>query len=153
MQDIMEEDKSSNTSCIGRVIHTLTTPGLITRTYTPQKHCQTSTFLTPLRLDDQQYKRPLKLPEQILIPSSHWLFNTSQCHRQSIVHFVSTTQIHSTHFTICSIAQQCPTLPPQFSSHPVPRLPSTVLATPLMLSPLPLLKTQLIWRWLYPTNK
>ena len=72
MQDVMVEDKSSNTSYTGRVIHTPTTPGLITRTYTLPKHCQTFTFLTPLQLDDQQYKKALEIPKQILILSSLW---------------------------------------------------------------------------------
>ena len=40
MHGIMAEDENFNTLCIGRVIHTLTTPGLITRTYTPQTHWQ-----------------------------------------------------------------------------------------------------------------
>ena len=69
----MVEDESSNTSCTGRAIHTPTTPGLITKTYTLPKHCQTFTFLTPLRLDDQQYKEALEIPKRILIPSLLWL--------------------------------------------------------------------------------
>ena len=91
VQDDMAEDKGSNTSCIGRAIHTLTTPGLITRTYTPRMHCQTFTFQTPLWLDNQQYKEAIEIPKQILIPSLLWLFNTSQHYHQSTVHSVLTT--------------------------------------------------------------
>ena len=68
MQDIMAEDTNSNTSCIGRVIYTLTTPGLITRTYMPPTHCQTSTFQTPLWLDDLQYKETIKIPQMNSYP-------------------------------------------------------------------------------------
>jgi len=59
----MAEDTSSNTLCIGRVIHTLMTPGLITRTYMPPTCCQTSTFQTPLQLDDLQYKETIEIPQ------------------------------------------------------------------------------------------
>jgi len=55
MLDIMVKDTSSNTLCIGKATHTLTTPGLITKTYMPPMHCQTSIFQTLLQLDDLQY--------------------------------------------------------------------------------------------------
>ena len=153
MQDVMVEDESSNTSCTGRVIHTPTTPGLITRTYTPPKHCQTFTFLTPLRLDDQQYKETFETPKRILIPSPLWLSNTSKYPRQFTAHCASTTQTHSTLFTTFLIAQQCPTSPPPFSFHLARLLPLTVLATLPTSSPLLLLKAQLIRRWPYLMSK
>ena len=153
MQDVMVEDESSNTSCTGRAIHTPTTPGLITRTYTLLKHCQTFTFLTPLRLDDQQYKRTLEFPKRILIPTSHWLFNTSQHPRQSTVHFVLTIRIRFTPSTISSTAQRCPTLLPPFSFHPAHLPLPTALATPPTSSP-PLLPTaQQARKWPFPTNR
>ena len=149
----MVEGESSNTSCTGRVIHTPTTPGLITRTYTPRKHCQTFTFQTPLRLDDQQYKEALEIPKRILIPSSHWLFNTLQHPRQFTVHFVSTIQTHSTHSTTFLIAQQCPTLPLPSLFHPAPLPLPTALATPRTLSPPPLLTARQARKWLSLMNK
>ena len=64
MQGVMAEDTSSNTLCIGRVIHTLMTPGLITRTYMPQMHSQIFIFQTPLQLDNLQYKETIEIPKQ-----------------------------------------------------------------------------------------
>ena len=153
MQDVMVGDKSSNTLCIGRAIHTPTTPGLITRTYTPPKHCQTFTFLTPLRLDDQQYKKALEIPKQIFIPSSLWLSNTSKYLHQSTVHFALTTPTHSTLSTTSSIAQQCPMPLPPSLFHPDHLLPLTVLATPPTSLHLLLLTAQQAWKWLSPTNR
>ena len=153
MQDVMVEDESSNTSCIGRAIHTPTTLGLITRTYMPPRHCQTSTFLTPLRLDDQQYKEALEIPRRILIPSSLWLFNTSKHHRRSTAHFVSTTQTHFTPFTTSSTVQRCPTLLPPSLSRPA-RLPlSTALATPPTSSRLLLPTALQIQKWRFLMNR
>ena len=150
----MVEDESSNTLCIGRVIHTPTTPGLITRTYMLPKHYQTSIFLTPLQLDNQQYKkRPLKSPRRILIPTSLWLFSTSQHPRQSTVHFASTIQTHFTPSITSLIAQQCLVLLPPSSSHLARPLPSTAPATPPTLSHLLLLTVQPAWRWPFPMNK
>ena len=165
----MVEDESSNTLCTGRVIHTPTIPGLITKTYMPLKHCQTFTFLTPLRLDDQQYKEALEILKRILIPSSLWpltptttapayseYFKPSTV-TQSVYTFstklVTSAPLNKSSLYPHSHLSQCPTLPLQFSSHPTPHLPLTALATPLTLSPLPLLKAQLIQRWLCPTNK
>jgi len=91
MHSIMAEDKNFNTSCIGRVIHTLMTPGLITKTYMPQTHWQTSILQTLLQLDDLQYKETTEIPQMILIPTSLWLSNTSQHPHQSTVPFASTT--------------------------------------------------------------
>ena len=153
MQDVMVGDKSSNTLCIGRAIHTPTTPGLITRTYTPPKHCQTFTFLTPLRLDGQQYKEALEIPKRILIPSSLWLFNTSKHHCRSTVHFVSTIQTHSTLFTTSLTVQRCPTPLPPSLSRPTRLLPSTVLATPPTSSRLPLPTALQIQKWRFLMNR
>ena len=153
MQDVMVEDESSNTSCTGRVIHTPTTPGLITRTYMPLKHCQTSTFLTPLRLDDQRYKRTLEIPKRVLIPTSHWLSNTSLHPHQFTVHFVLTIQTHSTPSTISLTVQRCPMLLPPSSFHPVRLLLSTALATPPTSSPLLLPTAQQARKWPFPTSK
>ena len=144
MQDIMVGDESFNTSYTGRVIHTLMTPGLITRTYMPQTHCQTSTFLTLLWLDDPQYKESREISKRTLIPTSLWLFNTLQCLLQSTAHFASTIQIHSTPSTTSLIVQQCLALLPPFSSHLVHPLPLTALVTPPTLSHLPLLTARLV---------
>ena len=153
MQDVMVEDESSNILCTGRVIHTPTTPGLITRTYMLLKHCQTFTFLTPLRLDDQQYKETREIPRQILIPSSLWLSNTLKHHHRSTVRFASTIQTDSTLSTTSSTAQQCPTPPLPSLSHLVLLPPLSAPATPPTLSPRLLLTAQPAQRWLSPTSK
>ena len=149
----MEEDENFNTSCIGRVIHTPTTPGLITRTYTLLKHCQTFTFLTPLRLDDLQYKEALEIPKRILIPTSLWLSNTSQNLHRFTVHFASTTQTHFTPFTTCLIALQCLALLPPSSSHLARPPPLTTLVTHPTSLPLLLRTAQPTRRWPFPTNR
>jgi len=105
MHGNMAEDKNFNTSCIGRVIHTLTIPGLITRTYIPQIHWQTSTLQTLLQLDNLQYKETTKVLQMSLIPTSLWLFNTLQNLLQSTAPFVSTIQTHSLPSTYRTTAQ------------------------------------------------
>jgi len=70
MHDDMAKDENFNTLCIGRVIHTPTTLGLITRTYTLLTHWQTSCLQIPLQLDDLQYKETTKNPSN----DSHPLF-------------------------------------------------------------------------------
>jgi len=57
----MAEDTSSNTLYTGRNIHTLITLGLITKTYMPPMHFQTSIFQTLLRLDNLQYKEAIEI--------------------------------------------------------------------------------------------
>ena len=92
MHSDMAEDENFNTSCIGRVIHTLTTPRSITRTYTLLMHWQTLCLQIPLQLDDLQYKETARIPQTILIPSSLWLSNTLQKLLQFTVPFASTIQ-------------------------------------------------------------
>ena len=141
----MAEDENFNTSCIGRAIHTLMIPGLITRTYMLLTYWQTSCLQIPLRLDDLQYKETTKIPQTILISTSLWLSNTSQHLHQSTVPFASTIQTHflpSIYHTTVQPSQQCPaSLPPSLSLpalHPL----STVSAALPMSSP-PLLQTAL----------
>jgi len=156
MHGIMAEDENFNTSCIGRVIHTPTTPGLITRTYTLLTHWQTSCLQTPLWLDDLQYKETTEIPQTILIPTSIWLSNTLQKLLQSTARFVSTTQTCFLPFTLLTTAlpsQQCPAPLPPFSFLPTPCPLSIAVATPLTLLPL-LLRTVLpVTRWLFPISK
>ena len=133
------EDENFNTSCTGRAIHTPTIPGLITKTYTPQMHWQTSISQTLLRLDDLQYKETTKILQTILIPTSLWLSTTSQHLLQFTVLFALTIQTCCLPFTHHTTAQLCPAHPPPSLSlptlHPLP----TALAIPHMSSPLPLL--------------
>ena len=153
MHSNMAEDANSNTLCIGRVIPTPMTSGLITRTYTPQTHWQTSTSQTPLQLDDLQYKETTKILQMSLIPTSLWLFTTLKNHLQSTVLFALTIPIYSSPF-ICHItARQCPTCPLPSSSLPAHLPLPTVLATPLMSSLLPLLIAQPVKKWLSPMSK
>ena len=165
----MEEDESSNTLCIGRVIHTPTTPGLITRIYTLLKHCQTFIFQTPPRLDDQQYKKTAEILKRILILSSLWpptlttivpAYNEYFRHSTVIqlaytfnTKLVTSALLNKSLPYPLSHLSQCPTLLPPFSFHPTLHLPLTAPATLPTLSPLPLLKAQLNQRWLYPMNK
>ena len=167
----MVEDESSNTSCTGRVIHTPTTPGLITRTYMPLKHCQTSTFLTPPRLDDQQYKEALKIPKRTPIPLPLWppTPTTTALHFAASFKALATTQLASTSVTNfepatvaplnkfsldpLSHSSQCPTLPPPFLFHPALHLQSMTLTILPTLSPLLPLKAQLIRKWLCPMSR
>jgi len=143
MHGDMAEDENFNTSYIGRVIHTLMTPGLITRTYTLLTHWQTSCLQIPLWLDDLQYKETTKIPQTILISTSLWLSNTSQHLHQSTAPFASTIQTHFLPSIHHITAQQCPALLPPFlfppALHPLP----TVLAAPLTSSP-PCLQTVLL---------
>jgi len=125
---------------------TPTTPGLITRTYMPQTHWQTSISQTLLRLDDLQYKETTGIPQMILIPTSLWLFNTSQHLHQSTVPFALTIQTHfllSIHHTTALPFRQCSAPLPPFSFLPVPCPLSIAVATPLTLSLL-LLQTVLL---------
>jgi len=135
------EDENFNTSCIGRVIHTLTTPGLITRTYMPQTHWQTSISQTLLRLDDLQYKETIEISQTILIPTSLWLSTTLQHLRQSTAPFVLTIQtcfLPFTHHMTAQPSQQCPAcLPPSLSLLALPLLPIALVTPPTSL-PLPL---------------
>ena len=91
MHSDMAENENFNTLCIGRVTHTLTTPGLITRTYMLLTHWQISCLQILLWLDDLQYKETMKIPQTILIPTSLWLSNTSQHLHQSTAPFALTT--------------------------------------------------------------
>ena len=93
MHSDIAEDENFNTLCIGRVTHTLTTPGLITRTYMLLTHWQTSCLQIPLWLDNLQYKETTEISQTILIPTSLWLFNTLQKLLQSTAPFASTIQI------------------------------------------------------------
>jgi len=133
------EDENFNTLCTGRAIHTPTIPGLITKTYTPQTHWQTSILQTPLQLDDLQYKESTEILQTILIPTSLWLSTTSQHLLQFTVLFALTIQTCCLPFTYHTTAQLCPACPPPSLSlpalHPLP----TVLAIPHTSSPLPLL--------------
>jgi len=153
MHGIMAEDENFNTSCIGRVIHIPTTPGLITRTYMPQMHWQTSISQTLLQLDDLQYKKTTEIPQTILIPTSFWLFNTSQRLLLSTVPFALTIQIHFLPFTHHTTAQQCPARPPPSLSHPALCSLPIALATLPTLSPLLPLTALLTPRWLTPINR
>ena len=152
----MVEDESSNTLYTGRVTHTPTTPGLITRTYTLLKHCQTFIFRTPLRLDDQQYKKTTEILKQILILSSLWPLTLTTIVPAYNEYFRHSTAIQSVYIFNTKLVtfalsnkslpyplshpSQCLTLLPPFSFHPALHLLSTVLAIPPTLSPLPLLK-------------
>ena len=159
----MAGDEGSNTLYIGRVIHTPTTPGLITRTYTPQKHCQTFIFLTPLRLDDQQYKEALEIPKQILILLPLWPLTltttapaSSDSSKPAILMKLSA---NTSDFKLTISARlnkslpchplhpsQCPTLLPPSSFYLAPHPPLIALAILPTLSPLLLLKAPLIQR-------
>ena len=167
MQDVMVEDDSSNTSCIGRAIHTPTTPGLITRTYTLLKRCQTFTLLTPLRLDDQQYKEALEIPKRILILLPLWPLTptTTALHFAASFKALATTRSTSTSVTNSNVAtaaplkkfspahhSPCPPILP-FLFHPALHPQSTALATPPTLLPLPLLKARPNQKWPFPTSK
>jgi len=139
MHSIMAEVENFNTLCIGRVIHTLTTPGLITRTYMLLMHWQTSCLQILLRLDDLQYKETTEISQMILIPTSPWLFNTLQQLLPFTAPFALTIQTYSSLFTPHTTAQpsqQCLAHPPPSSSLPACLPLPTVLATPLMLSTL-----------------
>jgi len=152
----MAEDKNFNILCTRRVTHTLTTPGLITRTYMLLTHWQTSCLQIPLWLDDLQYKETTKIPQTILIPSSLWLFNTSQKLLQSTVPFASTIQtrfLPFIHHTTAPPSWQCLACPPPFlfclTLHPLP----TALATPPMSLPLLPQTVLLAAKWPFCTNK
>jgi len=152
----MAKDENFNTLCIGRVIHTPMTPGLITRTYTLPTHWQTLCLQIPLRLDDPQYKETTKIPQMILIPSSLWLFSTLQKLLQSTVPFALTIQTTSslfTHHTTAQPFQQCPAPPPLSSSLPALLPLLTALAAPLTSLPLPLQIVLLTVSWLSPMSK
>ena len=169
MQDVMEEDESSNTLCIGRIIHTPTTPGLITRIYMLPKHCQTFIFQTLLRLDDQQYKKTTEILKRILILSSLWpptLTTIVPAYNEYFRHSTVIQSAYTFNTKLITFAlsnksspypllhpSRCLTRLPLFSFHPAPHFLLTTLATPPTLSPLLLLKALLIWRWLYPMNK
>ena len=167
MQDVTAEDESSNTSYTGRAIHTPTTLGLITRTYMPPKHCQTFTFLTPLRLDDQQYKETFETLEQILIPTSLWplIPTTTALHSAASFKASATTRSTSTsaiNFNAATSVLSKKSLPARHSPCPpilpslfplAPHPQSTVLATHPTSLPLHLPKAQPTRRWLSPTNK
>jgi len=148
------EDENFNTSCTGKVIHTLMTPGLITRTYMPLTHWQIFTLQTLLWLDDLQYKETTEILQTILIPTSLWLFNTSQQLLQFTAPFVSTIQtcfLPFIHHTTVQPFQLCLACLPPSSSLLAP-LP-LVLVAPLMSLPLPLLTAQPVMNWSYPTSK
>jgi len=156
MHSDMAEDENFNTLCIGRVIHTLTTHGLITRTYTLLTHWQTLCLQIPLRLDDLQYKETTGIPQMILILSSLWLFNTLQHLYQSTAPFaltIQTTSLLSTHHTTAQLSQQCltPLLPFSFLSALRP-LPIVLAAPPT--SSLSLLRTALpVMSWLFSMSR
>ena len=167
MQDVMVEDEGSNISCTGRAIHTPTTPGSITRTYTRLKHCQTSIFLTPLRLDDQQYKEALEIPKRIPILLPLWLSTptTTALHSAAFFKASATTRSTSTSaisFNVVTIvpskkflpARHSPCLPILPSLFPLaPRPQSTVPATHPTSLPLHLPKAQPTRRWPSPTSR
>jgi len=147
------EDKNFNTLCIGKAIHTLTTPGLITRTYMPQTHWQTFILQTPLQLDDPQYKETTEIPKQSLILSLHWpstltttvlLFNDFS--KRSLVIplpysfkpiFLKPTPLNA---YLPFPHLPCPAHPPPSLFLPILHLPLVALATPPTSSP-PLLLT------------
>jgi len=140
MHSDMAEDENFNTLCIGRVIHTPTTPGLITRTYMPQTHWQTSCWQTLLQLDDLQYKETTRNLQTILIPTSLWLSNTLQHLLLSTAPSVSTIQTHflpSIYRMTVWPSSPCPAHPLPSSFHLALHPLLTVPATPPTLSPLP----------------
>ena len=163
----MVEDENSNTSYTGRAIHTPMTPGLITRTYTPRKHCQIFTFLTPLRLDDQQYKKALETPKRIPILLPVWPLTPTTIALHSIAFFKAsaTTRLTFTSVTSSNVVtfaplkkslpaphSPCPPILPSLF-HPALHPQSTALATPPTLLPLPLLKARPNQKWPFPTSK
>ena len=162
MQDVMVEDENFNTSCTGKVIHTLTTPGLITRTYMLLKHCQTFIFLTPPQLDDQQYKELLEIPKRILIPSPLWPLTptttTLVFDDSSKLATQTTSLLNTSDFKLVTSApmnKSSPYPPPQLLQCPIPPPPYLfhLALHPLTLSLPLLLKAQLTQKWLFPMNR
>ena len=125
------------------------TPGLTTRTYMPQMHWQTSILQTPLRLDDQQYKETIEIPQRLLIPTSFWppiLTTTAQAFSESSKFSKTIQSLNTFNFEPTTFAPlnsfspschlPCPTHPPLFLSLPAPHLLSIALVALPTLSPL-----------------
>ena len=97
MPDTMDEVVNFNISYTGRAIHTLTTRGLTTKTYTHPTFSRNSILPTLLRLDKLKYKKPRVFHQLIPI----LLFHSSQQQLKRSLHcfypyLLTTNMSHST---------------------------------------------------------